>query len=105
MTIPKRRALISVAALLMCGAFGVTLAQTYPSKPVRMIAPFPTGGGTDIVSRIIAQRMSEKFGQQVVVENRPGAAGSVGLEAVTRAPPDGYTLCFASTGAVTPARV
>jgi tripartite-type tricarboxylate transporter receptor subunit TctC len=67
-------------------------AQTYPSKPVRIIVPFGTAGGTDILARVVGQWLSERLGQQFFVENRPGAGGNIGTEAVVRAPPDGYTL-------------
>ncbi len=90
----------AITALALCSACGIAAAQNYPSKPVRMIAPFPTGGGSDIVSRIIAQRLSEKLGQQVVVENRPGAAGLVGTESIARATPDGYTVGVVTSAAL-----
>lgn len=75
-------------------------AQAYPVKPVRIIAPFPPGGTTDTMCRIIAQRLTETLGKQVVVENRPGAAGQVGHEAAARAAGDGYTLLLTSKGSV-----
>ena len=72
-------------------------AQSYPSKPVRMVIPYPPGGGTDIVARPLAQLMSASLGQPLVIENRSGANGNIGMEAVAKAPPDGYTLIFAIT--------
>src|SRR5437763_16201700 len=67
-------------------------AQVYPSKPVRMIVAYPPGGGTDIVGRIVAQKLGETLGQSVVVENRGGASGNIGTEIAARAAPDGYTV-------------
>ena len=76
-------------------------AQGYPEKPVRMIVPFPAGGGSDTAGRAIAQRLSERLGQPVVVENRVGAAGSIGAEFAARAPADGYTILLGSTSELT----
>jgi tripartite-type tricarboxylate transporter receptor subunit TctC len=84
----KRRLLVAAAALLATAA----QAQTYPAKPIRIIVPFPAGATTDIIARLVATRMSETIGQPVVVENRAGAGGQLGAEAVAKAPPDGYTL-------------
>jgi len=78
------------AALAACA--GSALAQTYPSKPIKLIVPFPAGATTDIVGRLVASRMSETIGQPVVVENRAGAGGQLGAEVVAKAPPDGYTI-------------
>jgi tripartite-type tricarboxylate transporter receptor subunit TctC len=87
------RARRTLAALLLgCGFALGALAQSFPSKPIRMIVPFPAGGTTDIVARILAQRMSETMGQPVVVENKAGAGGAIGADLVAKAPPDGYTL-------------
>jgi tripartite-type tricarboxylate transporter receptor subunit TctC len=73
-------------------------AQTYPTKPIRLIVPFPPGGGVDFIGRIVGQKLTERLGQQVQIDNRAGANGIVGLEAVKSAPPDGYTIGAASAG-------
>jgi len=88
-----------LVALSMLGA-GVASAQSYPNRPVRMIIPFPPGGGSDAVGRILAAKMSERLGQQIVVDNRAGAGGSVGTEAAVRANPDGHTMVLASTSEI-----
>jgi tripartite-type tricarboxylate transporter receptor subunit TctC len=72
-------------------------AQTYPAKPVRLLVPFPPGGGTDYTTRLISQKLSEMWGQPVIVENRPGASTTIASEIVAKAAPDGYTLIMAST--------
>ena len=73
-------------------------AQTYPIKPIRLIVPFPPGGGNDVIARVIAQNLTERFGQQVVVDNKAGANGIVGLQALMQAPPDGYTIAVGAAG-------
>jgi tripartite-type tricarboxylate transporter receptor subunit TctC len=83
---------MAVVFLLAAATFAPLCAETYPSKPIRLIAPFPAGGGADIVGRIIGQKLAERLGQPVVIENRPGAAGNIGLEATAKARPDGYTI-------------
>jgi tripartite-type tricarboxylate transporter receptor subunit TctC len=72
-------------------------AQTYPSKPIRMMVPFPAGGGSDTMGRAIGQKLAERMGQGVVIENRPGAGGSIGADVVAKAAPDGYTILLGST--------
>jgi tripartite-type tricarboxylate transporter receptor subunit TctC len=80
-------------ALLTCAAVpGVAGAQSYPSKPVRWIVPFPPGGGTDTISRTLAQKLTEAWGQQVVADNRPGSGGTIGLAIAAKLPPDGYSI-------------
>ena len=76
------------------------LGQAYPAKPIRFVVPFPPGGSSDLIARAIAPRMSERLGQAVVVENRPGAGGMIGVEAVAKAAPDGYTIGLAAAGAL-----
>ena len=77
---------------------GHALAQAYPVKPVRMIVPFPPGGGSDFLARILAQDLAAALGQQIVIDNRAGAQGSVGAAAVAKAPPDGYTILLSFVG-------
>jgi tripartite-type tricarboxylate transporter receptor subunit TctC len=81
---------------MVAGALAVH-AQTYPLKPVRLIVPFSPGGGTDVATRIIAPKLTERFGQQIIVENRVGAAGAIGADATAKSAPDGYTLLVGST--------
>src|SRR5262245_4324181 len=80
------------AILLLCTAFAAPAQESYPTKPVRFILPFPPGGGTDILGRLVAERLSAALGQPVVLENRGGAGGNVGAEAAARSAPDGYTI-------------
>ena len=91
------RKLLSLVLLLAAGA---ALGQTYPSKPVRYIVPFPPGGSADLIARAIAPKMSERLGQPIVVENRPGAGGMIGVDAVAKSAPDGYTIGLAAAGAL-----
>jgi tripartite-type tricarboxylate transporter receptor subunit TctC len=86
------------AALLTWTA--IVSAQPYPSKPIRFIVSFPPGGSSDLIARAIAPRMSERLGQPVVVENRAGAGGMIGVEAIAKAPPDGYVIGLAAAGAL-----
>ena len=83
-----------VAIMLTCA--GLAQAQTYPTKPIRMIVPWPPGGGVDTAARIISQPLAVRLGQPIVVENKPGAAGNIGTELFTREKPDGYTLLMGS---------
>ena len=85
------------ALVITCG---VTCAQDYPTKPIRVIVPISAGGGTDAAARIAAQKLTDRLGQQVVVDNRPGAGGNIGTELVARATPDGYTLLVTSPGPI-----
>ncbi|MGE5465661.1 MAG: Bug family tripartite tricarboxylate transporter substrate binding protein [Methanocella sp.] len=101
----NKRQIISTCAAALALAACPGYAQSFPSKPMRMVVHFPAGGPTDLVARLLGQKMSETWGQQVLVDNRPGAGGVVGVDMVVRAPPDGYTLLFATSGSmsITPA--
>jgi tripartite-type tricarboxylate transporter receptor subunit TctC len=96
----NRRILLIGIACLMAAAPAPAGAQEYPTQPIRMIVPFGPGGGSDIVTRIIAQRMQEKLGVPVVVENKPGAGGTLGNELVARAAPDGTTMAIMTAGQI-----
>ena len=101
MTFTRRGALAALAAMTLATP---AAAQTYPDKPIRMIIAFAAGGPTDVVGRLLAPRLSEILGQQVIVENKPGATGNIGTAMVADAKPDGYTILFsASTMAMAPA--
>jgi tripartite-type tricarboxylate transporter receptor subunit TctC len=91
-------ACIILAVTICCAVGSYSWAQGYPTRPMRMIVPFPPGGGTDILARIISQKLGERLGHQVIVDNRPGAATNIGMELAARAAPDGYTLLMASIG-------
>jgi len=102
------RSLTQIAALLcallfsLCPAsFESAFASTYPSRPITLIVPFPPGGSSDVVARTLASAVSAEFGQSIVVENRPGAGGSLGVGVVAKAAPDGYTIGLAAAGALT----
>jgi tripartite-type tricarboxylate transporter receptor subunit TctC len=87
--------------MIACLTSGTALAQSWPAKPVRIIVPFPPGGGLDFFTRHAAAKLQENLGQQFVVENRSGASGSVGAEVAAKAPPDGYTVLFSSSAEIT----
>lgn len=91
----RRLACFALAAAAFAPA---AFAQTYPTKPVRMIVPYPAGGPTDVLARVMAQKLGDVLGQNVLVENRPGAGAIVGTDAVAKAAPDGYTIGFATIG-------
>jgi len=98
------RLLASLSLALACAGAGAQ-AQDYPARPVRLVVPFPPSGGNDVFARIVAQKLSEAWKQQVLVENRPGAGGSLGTEFAAKSAPDGYTLLLGHTGtlAINPA--
>ena len=97
-----RNFFIHLLFLLVASA---AMAQSFPQRPVRIVVPYPPGSGTDIVARILGQKLSEGWGQQVIVDNRPGAGAIIGVDAVAKAAPDGYTIGIADTGplAINPA--
>ena len=88
----------SIAFMALLGA-GAVSAQAWPAKSVRMIVAFPPGGPTDIIARVIAQKLSEQLGQQFVIDNKPGAGGNIGADLAAKAAPDGYTV-FYNTSAI-----
>jgi tripartite-type tricarboxylate transporter receptor subunit TctC len=94
----KKALALAFCAVSLLAVSGVqqALAQVYPSKPIRLVLPFPPGGGTDILGRVIAQKLGESIGQNVIAENRPGAGGNVGAEFTARQAPDGYTIVLCS---------
>lgn len=89
----KLRIVLFAGALLVCAG---AAAQSFPTKPIRVVVPFPPGGGTDIVARAVSPKMSEVLGQPVIIENRAGAGGNIGTDVVAKSAPDGYTLLVAS---------
>jgi tripartite-type tricarboxylate transporter receptor subunit TctC len=91
-----RRENILAGFVLAWLVVGAAFAQSYPAKTIRMVMPFPPGGPTDIVGRLVAQKLSEQIGQSVVADSRPGASGNVGLEIASKAPADGYTIVLSS---------
>jgi len=96
----RRRVLLSVAVAFGIGIATNVRAQSYPDKPIKLVVPFPPGGPIDTMARLVAQGMSSNLGQQVIVENRPGAGSTIGSKAVASADPDGYTLLFGSSGSL-----
>ncbi|HZM46372.1 MAG TPA: tripartite tricarboxylate transporter substrate binding protein [Burkholderiales bacterium] len=98
MNLPRRAFLhLAAGAVALPAVSRLASAQTYPSRPVRVVVPFAPGGGTDVRARLIGQWLSERLGQQFIIENRPGAGGNMGTEVVVKAPPDGYTLLLVGT--------
>lgn len=99
-----RRAVVATLALGLAGVGGWAQAQAYPTKPVRLIVPFPAGGATDVFARVLSQKLGEQLGVPLVVDNRPGAGGAIGSDAVAKSAADGYTLLLAtsSTHAIGP---
>ena len=93
MRLPRRKFLhLAAGATVLPAVSRIAWAQAYPTRPVSIVVPFPAGGATDVVARVLAKGLSERFGQPVVVDNRPGANGAIGSASVAKARPDGYTL-------------
>src|SRR5436305_7026528 len=92
----KLAATLAVVAALPTAALTQAPAQPWPQRPIKMIVPFPAGGGTDFIGRVAAKHLSDRLGQQVFVENRGGANGAIGLQALSQADPDGYTIATSS---------
>ena len=99
---PRRQTLLGIlsAAMLAAAPWSAATADTYPSRPIRVIVPYPAGGGTDIIGRLISVHLSQRLGQSVIVENKPGASGMLGNDLVAKAPGDGYTLLLGITALV-----
>ncbi len=93
--------IVRLAAILLTVAYvGAAQAQAYPSRSIHLIVPFPPGGGIDLFARIVGRKLADQLGQQVVVDNRPGAQGNIGMQIGAKAPADGYTLTVAYAGTV-----
>jgi len=98
MTHSTRMTAIALAVALVGAASVSAHAQDFPTKPIRFIVPFPPGGGNDVIGRVVGQKLSERWGQQVIVDNRPGANGIIGLQLLMQSPPDGYTIAVGAAG-------
>jgi tripartite-type tricarboxylate transporter receptor subunit TctC len=94
----KRGAMLAAALIGACGAVSAWPQAAYPAKPIRWIVPWPPGGGADVLSRMLSPKLSEALGQQIIIDNRGGAAGNIGAELAAKSPPDGYTIVFAYSG-------
>src|SRR6476619_8555728 len=96
---------VAFAFIVLCGSFDLARADDYPTRPITLIVPFPPGGSTTVMARNVADKMSAALGQQIVVDNRGGAGGTLGTRSVAKAAPDGYTilLSYTATMAIAPA--
>jgi len=94
----NQRLLTAVLAASLTLLAWPVIAQTYPAKPIKIVVPFPAGGTSDVLARMIGQKMSERWGQPVVVDNKPGSSGNLGADAVAKSAPDGYTLVLMDVG-------
>ncbi len=95
----KSRAVSGILLALTCATFcGSVAAQAFPSKPIRIIVPYPAGGTTDLMARALQEPMGKTLGQPIIVDNKPGAAGAIGAREVAKSPPDGYTMLFSNNG-------
>src|SRR5688572_26184127 len=95
-------AAIAFAGLALSGVVsGSVLGQSYPAKPIKLVIPFPPGGSTDVIGRLVGQKLSDALGQPVVVDNRGGAGGVIGADFTAKSPPDGYTILIGTPGAIT----
>ena len=94
----KRWLVCTLAAVGLVVISGAWAQSTYPTKPLRVIVPWPPGGGADVITRLLSPKLGEALGQQIIVDNRGGAAGNIGAEMAAKAPPDGYTIAFAYSG-------
>ena len=95
-----RVSMLGMVALAGAMAAGGAVAQAWPAKPIRMVVPFPVGGGSDSTARILSQRLQDRLKQQIIVENRTGAGGAIGTEFAARAAPDGYTILLGSASEI-----
>src|SRR5918996_1422064 len=104
-TMTGTRAMLSLilalaASLGIAPSLGIAQAQDYPNRPITLVVPYAAGGGNDVMARIVGEKMSKTLGQQVVIDNRPGAGGALATRQVAKAAPDGYTLVIGGTGSL-----
>src|SRR5262245_11923253 len=97
LNVTRRSAAVLLAACMMAMASPAMAQETFPSRPLRVVVPFPAGGSADTLARIVAEEMAKTLGQPVVIDNRPGAGGNLGASLVAKAAPDGYTLLAGSS--------